>query len=78
MERIQYAHPEPWWPSWPLTGRSANEAKGARVLPSRPRPVSRSVGRIHMSDYSDRAGPVVKRSRVHTNEPIESQLIRRV
>ncbi len=60
MERIQYAHPGPGGLFWPLNGRSANEAKGARVLPSRPRPASRSVGRIHiLSDFRHRAEPVV-------------------
>jgi hypothetical protein len=30
---------------------SANETKGACVLPSRPRPASRSAGRIHISEF---------------------------
>jgi hypothetical protein len=40
-----------WWRKWLLENLSANEAKGACVYPSRPRPASRSTGRIHISDF---------------------------
>ena len=40
-----------WCPEWPRGGLSANEIKGACVLPSRPRPACRSTGRIHISDF---------------------------
>ena len=46
------------------TGLSGNEINGACVFPSRPRPASRSIGRIHISDVCYRAKfSLAKRSR---------------
>ena len=56
------AAPRIWCPEWLLRNLAANEIKGACVLPSRPRPASRSTGRIHISE-SDTTTSLAKGSR---------------
>src|SRR5215469_18893681 len=43
--------PRIWCPKRLPGSLAGNEIKGACVLPSRPRPASRSPGRIHISDF---------------------------
>ena len=50
-------------PTWLLGSLSANEIKGACVLPSRPRPARRSTGRIHISDFRQHYLTLAKGSR---------------